>query len=79
MKDLTLKQIAEELSISPGTVKTLICTGQLAGYNAAPHGSPYAAWRVTRSDLDNFKKQRTAKREPVRRRRRPLPKVKKFF
>lgn len=81
MKDLTVQQIANELALSRDTVKRLIETDELHGYNAAPRGAVMAAWRVTRDNLDAFKESRSGK-PPVkvsRRKRVVLPQVIEFF
>jgi excisionase family DNA binding protein len=56
-KDLTVKDVAEELSLHPDTVKRLLHSGVMTGYKA-----DLKQWRITRKALDQFKSQGGAKR-----------------
>lgn len=56
-KDLTVKDVAEELSLHPDTVKRLLLSGMMTGYKA-----DLKQWRITRDALDQFKSQGGAKR-----------------
>jgi len=47
--DLTVTEVAEELSLHPETVRRMLLAGHLAGYPAGKR------WRVTRAALDGFK------------------------
>ncbi len=49
-KDLTVTEVAEELSLHPDTVKRLLRLGALTGYKA-----DLKQWRVTRTALDGYK------------------------
>ncbi|MCP4786779.1 MAG: helix-turn-helix domain-containing protein [Fuerstiella sp.] len=79
MKDLSVKQVAVEIGLSRDTVKRLISTDQIKGYNAAPSGARKAAWRVTRQSLAAFKEARRG-RKPYRQnvRRNRVSGVKEF-
>jgi len=47
--DLTVTEVAAELSLNPETVRRMLLAGHLAGYKAGKR------WRVTRQALDSFK------------------------
>ena len=49
--DLTVKQVALELGLAIDTVQRLLRSGALPGYRA-----DQKSWRVTRAQLDDFKK-----------------------
>lgn len=49
-KDLTVRDVADELSLHIDTVKRLLRSGVLTGYKA-----DLKSWRVTRASLDAFK------------------------
>lgn len=56
-KDLTVIEVAQELSLNPDTVKRLLRLGALPGYKA-----DLKQWRVTRVALDRFKASGGAQR-----------------
>ncbi|MGI4789618.1 MAG: excisionase family DNA-binding protein [Janthinobacterium lividum] len=56
-KDLTVKNVAEELGLHIDTVKRLLAVGHLTGYKA-----DLKQWRVTRLALDQFKTSGGVKR-----------------
>ena len=56
-KDLTVRDVAEEIGLHIDTVKRLLVAGQLTGYKA-----DLKQWRVTRAALDAFKAAGGAKR-----------------
>ncbi len=55
-KDLTVKDVAEELSLHIDTVKRLLRGGVLPGYKA-----DRKSWRITRESLDAYKSSGGAK------------------
>ena len=56
-RDLSVKDVAEELGLNPDTVKRLLREGVLPGYKA-----DLKQWRVTRAALDAYKVSGGAKR-----------------
>ena len=56
-KDLTVNEVAKELSLHADTVKRLLRLGALPGYKA-----DLKQWRVTRAALDGYKAGGGAKR-----------------
>lgn len=56
--DLTVPDIAAELSLHPDTVRRLLATGVLPGYRAG-----LRQWRMTRAALDAFKAGSGLKRQ----------------
>lgn len=52
MEDLTVEEVAKELNMHPESVRRLLRDNKIEGYQ--PGGG---AWRVTRADLDAFKKR----------------------
>jgi excisionase family DNA binding protein len=56
-RDLTVKDVAEELGLHIDTVKRLLRSGALTGYRA-----DLKSWRVTRVALDAYKAAGGAKR-----------------
>jgi len=52
MKDLTPREVAEELGLAYDTVRRLLSAGQLPGYKAGMR-----KWAITREALDTFKQQ----------------------
>jgi len=57
-KDLTVTEVAEELSLHADTVKRLLRLGALPGYKA-----DLKQWRVTREQLDAYKAGGGAQRQ----------------
>ena len=56
-KDLTVQDVAEELSLHIDTVRRLLHSGAMNGYKA-----DLKQWRITREALDQFKASGGAKR-----------------
>jgi excisionase family DNA binding protein len=59
---LTVEEIATELKVSPGTVRTWIAAGALRASRPGVAGRDGRVYRIVRSDLDSFlaAKQRSA-------------------
>lgn len=49
-KDLTVREVADDLGLAYDTVRRLLIAGHLRGYKAG-----LRQWRVTRRALDEFK------------------------
>lgn len=49
MSDLTVRDVAAELSVNPETVKRMLQSGRLSGYKVGSH------WRVTSTALKQYK------------------------
>lgn len=78
MSDHTVSDLAKLLKRSRDSITSLILSGKLDAYDAAPDGR-YRQWRVTPEALTVFRRQNTAKRMPKKRRHAaPVP-VKEFF
>ena len=60
----TVTQLAHILRRSRGSIQTLIRSGRLQAYDAAPDGR-YRQWRVTPEALEKFRRQNQA-RPPVK-------------
>ncbi len=52
MKDLTPREVAEELGLAYDTIRRLLIEGHLPGYKAGRR-----KWAITRKALDEFKEQ----------------------
>ncbi len=48
---LTVSEVAEQLRLSPNTVKRLLRWGDIKGVRTEPYGG---TWRVSQSAIDNF-------------------------
>ncbi|MEO2034706.1 MAG: helix-turn-helix domain-containing protein [Planctomycetaceae bacterium] len=72
MSDYTVTQLAKVLQRSRSSITSLIQSGRLAAYNAAPEGR-HRQWRVTPDSLDTFRARNAAK--PKLKRRKSLPTV----
>lgn len=56
LADLTVSQVASELSLHTETVRRLLAQGDIPGYRAG------GRWRVSRQQLDDFKASGGVKR-----------------
>lgn len=71
--DHTVSDVASLLQRSRSSITSLIHTGKLEAYDAAPDGR-YRQWRVTPESLQQFRDRNRAKQRPKRRKtvRRPV-------
>jgi len=76
---LSVREVAELLSIRTHGVTSLIRSCQLRAVDVSltPGGKP--RWRVDREELDSFIRRRTHEAAPKRRRRRRSKLVKEYF
>lgn len=51
---LTLKEVAEELSLDPSSVRRLIASGALRAINVAPEGAKRPTIRIDRAEVDRL-------------------------
>lgn len=58
MKDLTPREVAEELGLAYDTIRRLLIAGHLPGYKAG-----LRQWRVTREALSEFKRRGGVKQQ----------------
>ncbi|MEO2013385.1 MAG: helix-turn-helix domain-containing protein [Fuerstiella sp.] len=68
--DLTGSQLAEILQRGRSSITSMIESGRLSAYDAAPDGKK-RQWRVTSESLDRFREQNAAKPKPKRSRKLP--------
>ncbi|HIF00412.1 MAG TPA: DNA-binding protein [Fuerstia sp.] len=74
--DLTVSDLAKLLQRSRSSITSLIQSGKLEAYDAAPDGR-YRQWRVTQEALDKFREQNRA-RPAVKRRKQIAKPVKRY-
>ncbi len=74
--DLTVSDLAKRLQRSRSSITSLILSGKLEAYDAAPDGQ-YRQWRVTRESLDKFREQNRAR--PAAKRRKAITKPVKRY
>lgn len=81
--DMTVSQVARELHIRRETVLAFIRAGRLVGYDVTAPGAKRKSYRITRTAVDDFKKQQTVQPQviaPRRSRTSPKPEnVTEFF
>ncbi len=75
--DLTVAQLSKILQRSRSSIKTLIKSGKLKGYNASP-GDVYEQWRVTPESLDEFRAGNAPVPPQQRRKRKTALPAKKY-
>lgn len=68
-RDLTVANVAQELSIRREAVVKFMQLGLLKGYDVTLPGAKRKTYRITREALDAFKESRTAEQPAVARRR----------
>lgn len=51
---MTLKEVAEELSLDPSSVRRLIASGALRAINVAPAGAKRPTIRIDRAEVDRL-------------------------
>lgn len=76
MSDYTVSQLAEILQRSRSSVTSMITSGKLEAYDAAPDGR-YRQWRVTPESLNQFRQRNKARQPPKR--RKPVVKPTKQY
>lgn len=74
LQDLTVTQVARVLQRSRSSVVTMILSGLLRAYDAAPDGRQ-RQWRVTCESLDEFRQANEAKPKEASSRRSLRPRI----
>jgi excisionase family DNA binding protein len=70
---LSVREVADALSIRCRSVTSLIASGQLRAVDVSLHPGGRATWRIEREELESFLRRRTHSAAPRRRRRRAEP------
>lgn len=76
--DLSVSQVAARLQIRRESVKRLIESGWLEGYDASPPGAKRKAYRVTELSLSAYRQSRKVTKSVATRRSKLQQPVKEF-
>ncbi len=60
---LTVPEVAKQIRVAPGKVRTWIDSGELVAANVASAGSSRPIWRIAADDLAAFLQSRSAVRQ----------------
>lgn len=63
-KQLTVKEVAELMSVREDQVRLWIANKELAASNASATSKGRSTWRIDPDDLDLFRKARASNQEP---------------